>query len=313
MSKLVFATCLFLLGCLDLLALNLWLGSQMVNTDFSNPVRWSWENPVDHPGLALGGKTGIPTSQDGRVAVASAEKETIPGYVDRNLMAREQELSGGKGLQFVPDRVEEEKPSSISAPWGTESAPSQKDERTPVVTNAQPFEESRSAGGVTKEEAGPTAPQERKDRENFNSTPPLTLPGITLLDKVPSGVDSLEIKGEQVAETLGQVLFPTRKYHLTSRNRSQLAGLYRALPEGDMYEIRLEGHADRRGSPADNLLLSQRRAESVARYLMDLGVDSNRITIMGFGESRPLDAANTLEAWRLNRRVEFIVLRGRRQ
>ena len=71
--------------------------------------------------------------------------------------------------------------------------------------------------------------------------------------------------------------------------------------------IRIEGHTDRRGSNTYNLDLSQRRADSVRRYLMSEGVSEERLESIGFGEEFPLAQANNPMAWSLNRRVDFFV------
>jgi peptidoglycan-associated lipoprotein len=71
--------------------------------------------------------------------------------------------------------------------------------------------------------------------------------------------------------------------------------------------LRIEGHADERGSNEYNLALGQRRAEAVRRYLMSYGLDASRFTTISYGEERPLVAAHNEEAWAQNRRAEFVV------
>ena len=55
--------------------------------------------------------------------------------------------------------------------------------------------------------------------------------------------------------------------------------------------IEIQGHADERGDDAYNLDLSDRRAQSVKKYLVDKGVDAKRLTSQGYGETQPLDRA----------------------
>jgi OmpA-OmpF porin, OOP family len=69
----------------------------------------------------------------------------------------------------------------------------------------------------------------------------------------------------------------------------------------------IEGHSDEVGPTADNMLLSQRRAENVVTYLAGHGIDRSRMKAIGFGETRPI-ADNTTEIGkRLNRRVDAII------
>ncbi len=70
--------------------------------------------------------------------------------------------------------------------------------------------------------------------------------------------------------------------------------------------ITIEGHTDERGSEEYNLALGERRADSVKRYLTDLGVSSSRLSTVSFGESRPAVQGHDESAWRYNRRGEFL-------
>lgn len=70
----------------------------------------------------------------------------------------------------------------------------------------------------------------------------------------------------------------------------------------------LEGHCDERGDAAFNLQLGDRRARRVKEGLIALRIDPDRlIMVVSRGEMRPLDPRHSADAWRQNRRVEFIV------
>lgn len=71
--------------------------------------------------------------------------------------------------------------------------------------------------------------------------------------------------------------------------------------------VSIQGHTDTVGAEAYNQQLSEARAASVRDYLVSRGVSADRLTAAGFGESQPLDPADTEEAHERNRRVEFIV------
>ena len=74
--------------------------------------------------------------------------------------------------------------------------------------------------------------------------------------------------------------------------------------------IRISGNADARGSDEYNLALGNRRAAAAQRYLENKGIDASRIDVISYGEERPLDPANTEEAYAKNRRDEFDVTAG---
>ena len=85
------------------------------------------------------------------------------------------------------------------------------------------------------------------------------------------------------------------------------AALMRANPNVAM---RIDGHADERGTVEYNLALSLRRANAVREYLTGFGIDASRLDVAGYGEERPLETGASEEAWARNRRAEFQVTRG---
>jgi len=73
--------------------------------------------------------------------------------------------------------------------------------------------------------------------------------------------------------------------------------------------IEVSGNADNRGSDAENLKLTQKRAEAVMAHLIADGINPNRLRAVGYSSYCPIDPANNEEAWHKNRRVEFQILR----
>ncbi len=67
----------------------------------------------------------------------------------------------------------------------------------------------------------------------------------------------------------------------------------------------LEGHGDERGTREYNLALGERRSEAIARYLSVLGVSSQQIETVSYGEERPASLGHDESAWSMNRRVEL--------
>ena len=70
--------------------------------------------------------------------------------------------------------------------------------------------------------------------------------------------------------------------------------------------VRLEGHADERGTRAYNVSLGERRANAVKRYLIVQGASSAQVETVSYGEERPLSLSQTEEGFARNRRVELI-------
>ena len=71
----------------------------------------------------------------------------------------------------------------------------------------------------------------------------------------------------------------------------------------------VEGHCDERGTNEYNLALGDRRSRAVRDYLVALGIGSNRIETISYGEEKPVCAEKTEECWAKNRRAHFVVLR----
>ena len=67
--------------------------------------------------------------------------------------------------------------------------------------------------------------------------------------------------------------------------------------------IIIEGHTDERGTPEYNIALGERRARSVARYMQNLGVDVNQLSIVSYGEEKPINPGHDENSWRQNRRA----------
>lgn len=83
--------------------------------------------------------------------------------------------------------------------------------------------------------------------------------------------------------------------------------ILRASPE---VQLRIEGHADERGSTEYNLALGNRRAEGIRQFLIGFGLAENRFEIVSFGEGRPLEQGSNEEAWARNRRGQFVITAG---
>ena len=83
--------------------------------------------------------------------------------------------------------------------------------------------------------------------------------------------------------------------------------ILRASPQ---VQIRIEGHADERGSTEYNMALGNRRAEAVRQFLVGFGLAENRFEIVSFGEGRPLQQGSTESAWARNRRGQFVITAG---
>lgn len=70
--------------------------------------------------------------------------------------------------------------------------------------------------------------------------------------------------------------------------------------------VRLEGHADERGSREYNVALGNRRAQAVRRLILFQGANANQVSVISYGEEKPVALGHDEESWRLNRRTELV-------
>ena len=118
----------------------------------------------------------------------------------------------------------------------------------------------------------------------------------------PEGSDSGKIAG------LNTVNFEYDKSRLTGEARDLLKQNASWIKDNNEVVVQIEGHCDVRGSVEYNLALGERRAKSVKNYMVSLGVDPKRLTIISYGEEKTLDGGDSDAAHGRNRRANFVPL-----
>jgi OOP family OmpA-OmpF porin len=109
--------------------------------------------------------------------------------------------------------------------------------------------------------------------------------------------------------TLGDVLFEVGRADLKPGMQRKLIPLATFLQENPDRNILVEGHTDSTGSAAYNLELSRWRADAVATFLINQGINPARITTRGYGQTYPVAPNTTAAGRQQNRRVEIILLK----
>ncbi len=131
------------------------------------------------------------------------------------------------------------------------------------------------------------------------------------LSEAISRLEEFATVREEVDRTVitltGEVLFETDKAQLRPEARQRLGQVAEALTASPHGTIVVAGHTDAHGSESYNQALSERRAESVKRFLVDEGVAANEIETVGRGETEPMADNTSPEGRANNRRVEIIL------
>jgi len=104
---------------------------------------------------------------------------------------------------------------------------------------------------------------------------------------------------------LKYVFFETGSANLTPLSKYELDNLVAAMQERGTLTIEVGGHTDNTGNVDANQTLSQQRAEVVAQYLLNAGIDVSRVTSVGYGQDQPRDTNDTEEGRANNRRTEI--------
>jgi peptidoglycan-associated lipoprotein len=119
--------------------------------------------------------------------------------------------------------------------------------------------------------------------------------------------DRLEAARGTIAE---KIFFDFDRSEIRADAREVLARKADVLNQLPEIAIRIEGHADERGTVEYNLALGERRAQAAKDYLVNAGIDPSRISTISYGEERPAVDESGEAAWSQNRRDEFVVTSG---
>jgi peptidoglycan-associated lipoprotein len=123
--------------------------------------------------------------------------------------------------------------------------------------------------------------------------------------------ERMELAAGRARDVLMEIVFFEYDSDEITGDAAELLRLKAAVLQANPgVRVRIEGHADQRGSTEYNLALGQRRAEAVRVFLGNYGVESGRIATSSYGKERPLMDGDDEYAWSRNRRAEFAIVGG---
>lgn len=142
--------------------------------------------------------------------------------------------------------------------------------------------------------------------------PPLTTP-TTAPTATPTSTPNGPAIGTQAhfAQAVGSsttIYFDTDRYNVDTQDAAALQAQAQYFARYPQITFTIEGHADERGTREYNLALGERRANAAKAYLVSLGVDPNRISVLSYGKERPVALASNEAAWAQNRRAASVII-----
>ena len=123
----------------------------------------------------------------------------------------------------------------------------------------------------------------------------------TTIPSLPSPKEFVE------SAALRDVYFDFDRYDVRAGDKGTLDENAKWLKSNQSALLLIEGHADERGTNEYNLALGERRAKATRDYLVSVGIDAGRITVISYGEERPTCTEKTEGCWAKNRRAHFLV------
>jgi peptidoglycan-associated lipoprotein len=177
--------------------------------------------------------------------------------------------------------------------------------KRPAMTAAS----APAPSGAAQATAPPTTPPGSSSSSTSEAGTGATTPGA---QTPPAGGSGTATPGARppVSEfaanpNLKDIHFDFDKYDIRPGDAKVLDGNATWLKGNDQLVL-IEGHCDERGTNEYNLALGERRAKATMNYLVSQGVQAGRITIISYGEERPLCTEHNEACWARNRRAHFL-------
>ncbi len=181
-----------------------------------------------------------------------------------------------------------------------------------MVRTEEPVSAVTTPSTAAPEVARPAQPQEaRPEAETGAVQQPMTESTPTREQTVTQepARDTTMAPGADLQAELQKVYFNFDSADLSEESRSALTKNADYLSKQSGVKVRIEGNCDERGSDDYNMALGERRAKAAKDYLVNLGIASDRLSTISYGEEKPADPGHDEAAWTRNRRAEFVIIK----
>ena len=158
----------------------------------------------------------------------------------------------------------------------------------------------------------PTETPDYRPREQAKpeTTTPITETPTTEANiKQETAKQETPMQESQLQNELQPIYFNFDSADLSDDSRRILSKNADFLVKQTSLKVRIEGNCDERGSDEYNMALGERRAQAARAYLVNLGVQPERLTVISYGEEKPVEQGHDEAAWAKNRRDEFVIVK----
>jgi peptidoglycan-associated lipoprotein len=178
------------------------------------------------------------------------------------------------------------------------------------------------AGGCAKHEMvkaeEPLVPSATAAKPPVKVSPPVqsALPAPTNVESAPVKVAPLPAppssreptsQANELRSSLEKIFFNFDSVSLSQEARDRLVKNADLMKKDPDVKVQIEGHCDERGSDEYNLALGEKRARAAMKYLTELGIPADHLSVISYGKEKPADRGHDEAAWAKNRRDEFVV------
>lgn len=286
--------------------------SRFLNVDADDELAYALALGYRFGGLS--GKTEIGIELDGGIGLHEHDSEELPlealGYLSHDLSS-EWQIIGGPGVGVIAGYGV----PTLRGFLGIRFTPTSHDQDGDGVSDAEDEcpRDPEDRDGI---EDADGCPEEDPDSDHdgvadvYDRCPDAkeTINGLDDEDGCPDSGDPRVVYEDGHFTVLDTIRFRTASAEIDHESHGlldQVALTLKANPE--IEHIRVEGHTDDTGPRAFNMQLSEERAHSVRRYLIQRGVNPLRLRVRSYGPDRPKDEGNDEKARARNRRVEFVL------
>lgn len=261
---------------------------------------WGTPTNLGYPINTFNDENSLTVGADGKVAYFASDREGGFGGLDlyqfelpENVRPEPVTYFKGKVFDAITKKPLEARFELIDLETGKRAVVSHSDEATGEFLVSLPINKEYALNVTSKDYLFYS--------ENF------VLEGGSLKKPYKKNVpmNKLEI-GKTVV--LKNVFFDTDKYDLKQKSKIELDKLVQFLEKNATVNIELGGHTDNVGNAKSNLILSNNRAKAVHDYLVEKGIAKERLSTIGYGDTKPISNNETEEGRAENRRTEFKIM-----